>query len=236
MTRLARPQSDSREELQILMDRGFSEDHALNALRLSDGTIGVAVELMQHFKEIILISGDGKSGGRGENLSFVPPLKRAWVKVPTDIKPPLTPQNVVDRDYAQHKDSKELGKSLPSSGGEVVVPSDYSGCTYLLSPTASSGISEVNHLALDRPLPPDTDPVIISGDIPPLLSLTPLHSDSAEDENGGGGSRNIDEEGVIFETISYAVEDPEDPDLFIAERVPSAMESEITLRMEHAQR
>ena len=90
---------------------GFSEDHALNALRLSDGTIGVAVELMQHFKEIILISGDGKSGGRGENLRVVPPLKRAWVKVRTDIEPPLTPQSVVERDDSQHKDSKELGKS-----------------------------------------------------------------------------------------------------------------------------
>ena len=50
LPQLARPRSDSREELQILVDMGFSEDHALNALCLYDGTIGGAVELMQHFK------------------------------------------------------------------------------------------------------------------------------------------------------------------------------------------
>ena len=105
------------------MDMGFSEDHTINALRLSDGTIGGAVGLMQHFKKSILISGDGKSGGIGEDLRVLSPLKRAWVEVPTNIDPPLTPQNVVDRDDAQHKDSKELGKSLPSSGDEVAVPS-----------------------------------------------------------------------------------------------------------------
>ena len=118
-------------------------------------------------------------------------MKRAWVKVPTDIKPPLTPQSVVDRDDAQHKDSKELGKSLPSSVDEVVVPSTSSRFTPLLSPTESSGISEGNCQALDRPLPPDVDLVINSGDIPPIFSPPPLHSDSAEYENGGGGSGNI---------------------------------------------
>ena len=123
LPRLARPRSDYREELQILVDMGFSEDHALNALCLSDGTIGGAFDSMQHFKESILISGDGKSEGRGEDLRFVSPLKQAWVEVPTDIEPPLNPQNVVDRDDAQHKESKKLGKSFPTSGDNVVVPS-----------------------------------------------------------------------------------------------------------------
>ena len=168
------------------MEMGFSEDHTLNDLCLSDKTIGGAVGLMKHFKEIILISGDGKSGGGGEHLRVISPMKRAWVKVTTDIEPPLTPKSVVDHDDAEHKDSKELGKSLPSSGDEVAVPSDSSGGTFLLSPTASSGISEVNHLALGRSLPPDADLVIASGDIPPFLSPTHLHSDIAEDENGGG--------------------------------------------------
>ena len=85
---------------------GFSEDHVINALHLSNGTIGGAVELMHHFKESILIGGDGKSGGGGEGLRVVSPLKRALVEVPTDIEPPLTPQNVVDHDDAQHKDIK----------------------------------------------------------------------------------------------------------------------------------
>ena len=107
-------------------------------------------------------------------------MKWAWVGVTTDIDPPLTPQSVVDRYDAQHKDSKELGKSFPSSGDEVAVPSAASSGTSLLSPTASSGISEGHHLALDRPLPPDAGIVSTSGDIPPLLSLPPLHSDSAE--------------------------------------------------------
>ena len=62
-------------------------------------------------------------------MRSVSPLKWAWVEVPTDIKPPLNPQNVVDHDEAQHKDSKELGKSFPSSGDEVVVPSVASGGT-----------------------------------------------------------------------------------------------------------
>ena len=90
------------------MEMGFSEYHALNALRLSDRTIGGAVELMQHFKESILIDGDGKSGGGGEDLRVVSPLKLAWVKVTTDIDPPPNPQSVVDRDDAQHKGIKEL--------------------------------------------------------------------------------------------------------------------------------
>ena len=93
LPRLARPRSDSREELQILVVMGYSEDHALNALRLSDGTIEGAVELMKHFKESILISGDGRNGGGGEDLRVIPPLKRAWVEVPTNIEPPLTPQS-----------------------------------------------------------------------------------------------------------------------------------------------
>ena len=156
---------------------GFSEDHAVNALCISNGTIGGAVELMQHFKKSILISGDGKSGGGGEGLRVVSPLKRAWVKVPTDIEPPLTPQNVVDRDDAQHQNSKQLGKSLPSSGDEVEFPSVTSGGTYNLSPTASSGISEGYRLDLDRPLPPDVDILITYGDIPPILSPPLMHSD-----------------------------------------------------------
>ena len=61
---------------------------------------------MQRFKESILIRGDGKSGDGGEGLIVVSPLKRVWVEVPTDIEPPLTPQNVVDHDAAQHKDIK----------------------------------------------------------------------------------------------------------------------------------
>ena len=35
---------------------------------------------------------------------------------------------------------------------------------------------------------------VISGDIPPNLSPKPLHPDSASNENGGGGSRNINAE------------------------------------------
>ena len=175
------------------MDMGFYEYHVLNALRLSNRTIGSAVELMQNFKESIPISGDGKSGGGGEGLIVIPPLKQAWVEVPTDIDPPLTPQNVVDCDDAQHKNSKELVKSLPSSGDEVAVPSATSGGTSLLSPTESSGISEGHSLALDRPLPPDEDLVITSGDIPPLLYPPLLHSDSTEDKNGGGDSGNTNE-------------------------------------------
>ena len=136
------------------------------------------MELMQHFKESILISGDGKSGGGGEDLRVVSPLKRVWVEVTTDIDPPLTPQSVVDRDDAQHKDSKELGKSFPPSGDEVVVPSTSSGGTSLLSPTASSGISEGHNLSLDKPFPPYVDLVITSGYIPSLLSTPPLRPDS----------------------------------------------------------
>ena len=47
---------------------GFSEYHALNTLLLSDGIISGEVELMQYFKKIILIGGDGRSGARGDNL------------------------------------------------------------------------------------------------------------------------------------------------------------------------
>ena len=110
-----------------------------------------------------------------------------------------------------------------SSGDEIAVPSAASGGTSLLSPTASSGISEGHYLALDRPLPPDKDTVITSGDIPPLLSPPPLHSDSAEYENGGGGSSNTNEEEVPVHAIAYAVDDTEELDLFIAERVPSTL-------------
>ena len=35
---------------------------------------------------------------------------------------------------------------------------------------------------------------------------------------------------MIFETIAYAVEDTEDPDIFIAKRIPSAMLSPIPER------
>ena len=120
---------------------GFSEDHALNALRLSDGTIGDAVEFMIFFNKRILISGDDRSGGGGEDLRVISPLKQVWAEVPTDIDPSLPPHLVVDCDDAQHKDSKELGKTFPSSADEVVNPSATSGVTSLLSPTASSGIS-----------------------------------------------------------------------------------------------
>ena len=82
---------------------------------------------------------------------------------------------------------------MPSSGDEVAVPSATSGGTSLLSPTASSGISEGHSLALDRPLPPEADLVITSGDIPPLLSPPLLHSDSMEDENDGGDIGNTNE-------------------------------------------
>ena len=114
---------------------------------------------------------------------------------------------------------------MPSSGGEVVVPSAASGGTSLLSPMASSGVSEVNRLALDRPLPPDADLVITYGDIPPLFSTTPLHSDSAEDENGGGGSGNTNKEEGLVHAIAYVVVDPEEPDLVTAVRVPSVSQS-----------
>ena len=110
---------------------------------------------------------------------------------------------------------------MTSSGDEVAVPSATSGGTSLLSPTASSGISEGRILALNRPLPPDVDYVITSRVIPPLLSPPLMHSDSTEDENVGGDSGNTNEEEVPAHAISYAVVDPEEPDLFIAERVPS---------------
>ena len=73
-------------------------------------------------------------------------MKWAWVGVTTDIDPPLTPQSVVDHDEDQHKDSKELGKSLTSSGDEVVVPYNSSVGTPFLSPMTSSGISEGHRL------------------------------------------------------------------------------------------
>ena len=90
---------------------------------------------------------------------------------------------------------------MPSSGDEVAVPSATSGGTSLLSPTASSGISEGHRLTLDRPLPPDADIVITSGDIPPLLTPPQLHSTSEEYENGGGGSSNTNEEEVPVHEI-----------------------------------
>ena len=37
--RLTQPRYDSKEEIQIIVDMGSSEDHALAAFRLSDGTI-----------------------------------------------------------------------------------------------------------------------------------------------------------------------------------------------------
>ena len=112
---------------------------------------------------------------------------------------------------------------MPSSGDEVAVPSATSCGTSLLSPTASSGISEGRILTLDRPLPPDADLVITSGDIPPFLSPPLMHSDSTEDENGGGDSGNTNEEEVPVHAIAYAVVDPEEPELFIAEHVPSEL-------------
>ena len=54
-----------------------------------------------------------------------------------------------------------------------------------------------------------------------------MHSDSKEDENGGGDSGNTNEEEVPAHAIAHAVVDPEEPDLFIAERVPSELLSTI---------
>ena len=55
------------------------------------------------------------------------------------------------------------------------------------------------------------------------MSLPPLHYDSVKYENGRGGSGNINKEEVPVHAIAYAVDDPEEPNLFIAERVPSAL-------------
>ena len=65
--------------------------------------------------------------------------------------------------------------------------------------------------------------MITSGDIPPLLSPPLLHYDSTEYENGGGDSGKTNEEEVPVHAIAYVLEDPEDPDLFIAELVSSAL-------------
>ena len=79
-----------------------------------------------------------------------------------------------------------------------------------MSRLASSGSSEGHCRALDRPLPPDADLVITSGDIPRGLCLPPLHPDNAADKNGGGGSGNINEEnsqcdGNEYSEISRAI-------------------------------
>ena len=47
---------------------GLSKDHSLNALHISDVTIGGVLEFMKIFNESILISGDGQSGGREVDL------------------------------------------------------------------------------------------------------------------------------------------------------------------------
>ena len=44
-------QSDSGEELQILVDMGSSEDHALTALRISYGTIRGMVSVEEFYKD-----------------------------------------------------------------------------------------------------------------------------------------------------------------------------------------
>ena len=72
--------------------------------------------------------------------------------------------------------------------------------------------------------------MITSGDIPHGLSPSSLYSDSTEYENGGGGRGNTNEEGVTFQTIEYAVEDTEDPDLFTAEHVTFVLLSPIPER------
>ena len=41
--RLTQPRYDSKEEIQIIVDMGSSEDHALTSLPLSDGTIRVTI-------------------------------------------------------------------------------------------------------------------------------------------------------------------------------------------------
>ena len=181
------------------------------------------MELMHHFKEITLISGDGESGGGGEDLRVVSLLKRVWVEVPTDIELPIPPHIVVDRDDSQHKGSKQLGRTFPSSSDKVAVLSATSCGTSLLSPTSSSGSSEGHCLSLDKPFPPYVDLVITSGYIPSLLSTPPLRPDSAVDENGGGDNGNTSEEVLPVNEVVYEVYDLEVLDIFIAERTPSAL-------------
>ena len=49
--------------------------------------------------------------------------------------------------------------------------------------------------------------MVTYGYIPRRLSPLLLHSDGMSDENGGGDRGNINEEGVPFQEILYAVED-----------------------------
>ena len=74
---------------------------------------------------------------------------------PTNLEPNLTLFLFVDRDESQHKYSKELRRTFPSSGYEVVVPSDTSSGTSILSPISSSGSLQGYPLALDIPFLPN---------------------------------------------------------------------------------
>ena len=57
---------------------------------------------MQYFNKSILLSSDDGSGGIGEDLGVTSPLKRSWVKVPTDIKQLPPPHIIVEHDDYQH--------------------------------------------------------------------------------------------------------------------------------------
>ena len=45
------PLCDSGEELNIILDMGCSEDHALTALRISDGTIRGTISVTELYKD-----------------------------------------------------------------------------------------------------------------------------------------------------------------------------------------
>ena len=173
---------------------GFSEDYSLNYTRLSDGIIRGVVEFMQYFHKSILISCDGGSGVIGEYLVVASTLKQLWYERTTDIKPPLPPHLIFDRDDAQNKSIEEFFRPFTSSSDEVAVTFAISGGTYLLFPTTSCGLSEGNSQALKTPLPPDTNVVVYTGDIPRSLYLPLLHHDSTSVENGGGESGNNNKE------------------------------------------
>ena len=51
LPRPTQPLSDSGEELQILVDMGSSEDHALTALRISYGTIRGMISVEEFYKD-----------------------------------------------------------------------------------------------------------------------------------------------------------------------------------------
>ena len=51
MTRPTQPKYDSIEELNILMDLGYSEYHALTDLRISDGIIRGIISVEELYKD-----------------------------------------------------------------------------------------------------------------------------------------------------------------------------------------